>query len=654
MKIAEAEHSENMVIRTAIVAQKHKLLTVTLRSNYSLTAVAFSISGSINQTEKVKLNFNVTFQTTGSYETITKPSISPTSETTRIPTVPLVKKDKDFKAIKILYSNLSINYWTVINGSIPKPTWIEVDAKMFGKLLLVQYLTKPIETFLGYLWNMRSLNFRSEIFRLKSVAARASRFSVLTKRNVGSGDEIDTPCNRLFQNEATRNLHQDKGEYFRPRVRGLPSQIHNRRLLSIDHAEEGQLSSHYDPGELEVTKFSTNVGAVPSQDEIFLANWIADTKRKQLSYQHDLEKSSRAWRQRYGDWDPLNRDVETSFLPWERLRVFERLKTRQKQNHDEYSTLGRRGRKLLDTFADSLLHVHHIYNRKFGYAGRKVPAHMPHMIDVKVIQELQHTFPEEFDRTSSHKLRSSDDMQFAFSYIYFVIGQTSTLNVTKLFRELDTDHSGALSHRELRTLATRIYPLPLAYSNVKKLEKTLINCSLGLGLDLGPTTSQQEHQENKPKPALPLVTESLLSACTEVTKLLNESKGITKKYKHETVGDEDIWFKMISNNATLVLTQLDNIRARKKKFVCLNDNIDHSQNATLVRALLVDFYKSLFPIPSQFELPANFRNRFLYVDDLNEWKRETNESEKRNHLIIVAIAVFLLMCKSHNTFRGFE
>ncbi|KAK3733045.1 hypothetical protein QZH41_000591 [Actinostola sp. cb2023] len=43
---------------------------------------------------------------------------------------------------------------------------------------------------LGYLWNMRSLNFRSEIFRLKSVAARASRFSVLTKKNVGSGDEI--------------------------------------------------------------------------------------------------------------------------------------------------------------------------------------------------------------------------------------------------------------------------------------------------------------------------------------------------------------------------------------------------------------------------------------------------------------------------------
>lgn len=67
---------------------------------------------------------------------------------------------------------------------------------------------------------------------------------------------------------------------------------------------------------------------------------------------------------------------------------------------------------------------------------------MPHMIDVGIMNELQSTFPEEFDKTSSHKIRSSDDMQFAFSYNYFVIGQTATLNVTALFAELDTDHSG--------------------------------------------------------------------------------------------------------------------------------------------------------------------------------------------------------------------
>ena len=96
----------------------------------------------------------------------------------------------------------------------------------------------------------------------------------------------------------------------------------------------------------------------------------------------------------------------------------------------------------MDTFADSLLHVHHIYNRRFGYTARKVPAHMPHMIDVKIMNELQALFPLEFDKTSAHKLRSSDDMQFAFSFMYFVMGQKKQLNLSETFSEVDTDHSG--------------------------------------------------------------------------------------------------------------------------------------------------------------------------------------------------------------------
>ena len=37
------------------------------------------------------------------------------------------------------------------------------------------------------------------------------------------------------------------------------------------------------------------------------------------------------------------------------------------------------------------------------------------------------------------------------------------------------------------------------------------------------------------------------------------------------------------------------------------------------KLILLDFYESLFPIPSQFELPPEYRNRFLNVDDLNKW-----------------------------------
>lgn len=93
-----------------------------------------------------------------------------------------------------------------------------------------------------------------------------------------------------------------------------------------------------------------------------------------------------------------------------------------------------------------------------------------------------------------------------------------------------------------------------------------------------------------------------------------------------------------------------------RKFICLNDNIDHaSEHAKTVstiivtsdilfpsscswtpqflfsdwslllpvvlqvKAVLADFYESKFPIPSSFELPREYRNRFLTVGELKEW-----------------------------------
>lgn len=130
-KITEAEHSENMIIRTAIVAQKYKLLTLTLRRNHTLTTVAFSIKGIINESKTIKLNFNVTMKTTGQMTTKIPASPALTSST---PTVPVVKKSRDFSLIQTLYSNHTKNYWTVVNESIPKPTWMDPDVYSIPKV----------------------------------------------------------------------------------------------------------------------------------------------------------------------------------------------------------------------------------------------------------------------------------------------------------------------------------------------------------------------------------------------------------------------------------------------------------------------------------------------------------------------------------------
>ena len=95
-----------------------------------------------------------------------------------------------------------------------------------------------------------------------------------------------------------------------------------------------------------------------------------------------------------------------------------------------------------DTFADSLRHVNRLYTKLYGHEPRKVPAHMPHFIQGDVMRALQDKFPQEFNRTSSHRVRTADDMQYAFSYFYFLMSEKQELNVQAAFERLDTDGTG--------------------------------------------------------------------------------------------------------------------------------------------------------------------------------------------------------------------
>jgi hypothetical protein len=114
----------------------------------------------------------------------------------------------------------------------------------------------------------------------------------------------------------------------------------------------------------------------------------------------------------------------------------------------------RAGRHLLDTYADSLKYANRLLNAEFGTTPRHVPAHMPHMIDRHLMQQLQDHWPQQFDRTSAHLFREPDDMQYAFTYFYYLMHQRREYNFTTVFHtELDVDHSGALDLNELRTLA---------------------------------------------------------------------------------------------------------------------------------------------------------------------------------------------------------
>ncbi|XP_033888880.3 N-acetylglucosamine-1-phosphotransferase subunits alpha/beta isoform X2 [Acipenser ruthenus] len=310
------------------------------------------------------------------------------------------------------------------------------------------------------------------------------------------------------------------------------------------------------------------------------------------------------------------------FLPWERRKYFQDLLDEEEKLKKEmmYHTNSKlAGRRLRDTFADSLRYVNKLLNGQFGFTSRKVPAHMPHMIDRIVMQQLQDLFPKEFDKTSAHKVRHPEDMQFAFSYFYYLMSAVQQLNISQVFDEVDTDGSGVLSDREIRTLATRIHELPLSLQDLTGLEQMLINCSKTLPINITHINTINPTQEAYYDPSMPPVTKDLVVNCKPIAVRIHKAYKDQNKYKFEIMGEDEIAFKMVRTNVSHVVGQLDDIRKNPRKFICLNDNIDHShKDAPTVKAVLRDFYESMFPIPSQFELPREYRNRFLHMQELQE------------------------------------
>lgn len=339
--------------------------------------------------------------------------------------------------------------------------------------------------------------------------------------------------------------------------------------------------------------------------------------------------------------------ADRGFLPWERRKVFQQLLEEEERLQTElmYKADGAAaGRRLHDTFADSLRYVNKLLNSQFGFTSRKVPAHMPHMIDRFIMQELQDMFPLEFDKTSAHRVRHSEDMQFAFSYFYFLMSAQQQLNVSDVFDEIDTDHSGILSDREIRTLATRIHDLPLSLQDLTSLEQMLINCSKTLPTNLTLLHLVKPTQEAYYDPSMPPVTKGLVVHCKTITERIHKAFKDQNKYKFEIMGEEEIAFKMVRTNVSHVVGQLDDIRKNPRKFVCLNDNIDHShKDAATVKAVLRDFYESMFPLPSQFELPREYRNRFLHMEELQEWRLYRDKLKFWTHCVLVALVVFTVM-----------
>ncbi|XP_023147509.2 N-acetylglucosamine-1-phosphotransferase subunits alpha/beta isoform X2 [Amphiprion ocellaris] len=638
-RVSEAHVSDNRVVRHTSVANKWRTVHLLLHSGHNATQIQYNLTFQREDDTEFTMSFRVAVDTrevpqTNISQTVSKdaakdPKVTPTPE----PVYPFSDIPEDKRGPKIQKREpgdpeVVIQVPSLNVSLLPAAVRGELQ-KLEEKLLIGDITVK------GY--NLT----KTELLKPYKTLAEQQQAVDLQPGNDGAGRVQEKPSKDVegdqlggkppIKDEAGNNIHKNHKV--------------NIEMPKENVAVEDKPTTPAVPVLIDDKDFRTQ--------KPYLLNAVIERPKTSKLLSSVSQKKSAESQAEPANTAPVGRRLhhfissDRGFLPWERRKYFQALLEEEERLQRElsYDTDGAAtGRKLQDTFADSLRYVNKLLNGQFGFTSRKVPAHMPHMIDRLIMQELQDTFPEEFDKTSGHRVRHSEDMQFAFSYFYFLMSAQQQLNVSEVFDEIDTDHSGVLSDREIRTLATRIHELPLSLQDLTGLEQMLINCSKTLPTNLTHLHLVNPTQEAYYDPSMPPVTKGLVLHCKPITERIHKAFRDQNKYKFEIMGEEEIAFKMVRTNVSHVVGQLDDIRKNPRKFICLNDNIDHShKDAATVKAVLRDFYESMFPLPSQFELPREYRNRFLHMEELQEWRVYRDKLKFWTHCVLVTLVIFTVM-----------
>lgn len=306
-----------------------------------------------------------------------------------------------------------------------------------------------------------------------------------------------------------------------------------------------------------------------------------------------------------------------------------------------------------DIYSHSLISTNMLLNRIYGFKARHVLAHVGFLIERDIVDAMQKRFQQQVVETAQQKFRSATDLQYAFAYYSFLMSESQTLDVAQIFDEFDTDGSGTWSDREVRTCLTRIYPPPLDWSAMRFFEEVVQNCSISLGIDthankiVHSTLVYERYEDSN----LPTITRDLVCRCPLLAEALSANFGVRPKYRYHVSPKRASHsnFMMLTSNLTEVVEALDRMRRNPRKFNCINDNLDakRSEDNELVRHLLEDFYLSFFPRRSKFELPPQFRNRYVSWNDYQRWRRRKRAVLVVGYGVSILLIIFLvcLLCQ---------
>jgi len=293
-----------------------------------------------------------------------------------------------------------------------------------------------------------------------------------------------------------------------------------------------------------------------------------------------------------------------------------------------------------------------LYDTAFGAKPRRVPAHMPHLIDKRKMAALQKRFPEPWHNTAKRRFRSGEDAQYAFSYMHFVMESHDAFEVDlrEAWLELDSDKDGELRGNEVISLAAGVLGKEPLDEDVERIYACASRRRAvpRLFFNSDARSSQYERYTR-------IITKGSLARCDEAVDGLREQyrKRFKRRdaYKVEETLDE-VAFEMLGDDYESTKRQLDSIRARRTKFVCVNDNVRTMTPA--LADLFEAFFLSFFPFPSSFELPRGQRNKYLRLDAYNAAKRRERAAAAAGLCVLFAGLVFAVAshASSSSSSRG--
>ena len=251
----------------------------------------------------------------------------------------------------------------------------------------------------------------------------------------------------------------------------------------------------------------------------------------------------------------------------------------------------------------------------FGNRDRLVPAHMPHLINKHIMEVIERNMTELVTDTIHHRFREGNDLQYAFLYFhyhYHLEWLKRGEQMEMVWKWIDADSDGVLNDNELDSLNTIVNDKRAG----EKEKIILLTCLKGNLTEKEELYHDARHNLKRHSFYSLNITFEDFKQCDLVRYAIDRKFPFIMHF--EQGSDENVAFQMINDDFADTLKQLDSVRQRKSKFVCINDNI-HNKTPELAR-IIHDFYESFFPLPSQFEKDRSK----IQVDGLMNRKYSSN------------------------------